>query len=134
MNNFVIYCKSYHKDVYRAKDLLLSIHKYNSDNIPFYISVPKSDINLFESVLGTDDYVLLEDEEIDTTNQGWKGQQIVKSQFWKLGFCENYLCIDSDCFFIKNFSVKDFMFDEKMVNSVAVIKVVVDNFTGKYHK
>lgn len=29
---------------------------------------------------------------------------------------------------------RDFEFNEKMVNSVAVIKVVVDEFTGKYHK
>lgn len=29
---------------------------------------------------------------------------------------------------------RHFTFDENMVNSVAVIKVIVDNFTGKYHK
>jgi uncharacterized protein len=35
---------------------------------------------------------------------------------------------------MKHETQRDFVFDEKMVNSVAVIKVVVDNFTGKYHK
>jgi hypothetical protein len=132
MNNFAIYCKSYHKDVHRAKSLLDSIKKYNSDNIPFYVSVPRSDIGLFKSVLGTNDYVLLEDEEIDTTNQGWKGQQIVKSQFWKLGFCENYLCIDSDCFFIKDFSIKDFMFDEKTPYTVCHEYKSFFEFMDKY--
>jgi hypothetical protein len=113
MDKLVLYCKSYDKDVYRAKKLLESITQYNQDNIPFYISTPKKDIELFKSVLGTEGYVLLADESIDSNNEGWIGQQIIKSQFWKLGFCINYVCIDSDCFFIKPFYIKDFMFDEE---------------------
>jgi len=31
-------------------------------------------------------------------------------------------------------TMKEFEFDEKMVNMVAVMKVVVQEFTGKYHK
>ena len=113
MNKLVLYCKSYDKDVHRAKKLLESIIEFNTDKLPFYISVPSKDIKLFREVLSTDGYTLIKDEDIDTTNEGWKGQQIVKSQFWKLGLCENYLCIDSDCFFIKPFSISDFMFDEE---------------------
>jgi hypothetical protein len=112
MDKLVLYCKSYDKDVHRAKILLDSIIKYNTDNIPFYISVPEKDIKLFESVLGTEYYTLISDESIDSENSGWHGQQIVKSQFWKLEICENYVCIDSDCFFIKSFYIKDFMFDD----------------------
>ncbi|CAB4160025.1 hypothetical protein UFOVP723_39 [uncultured Caudovirales phage] len=112
MHKLVLYCKSYHKDVERAKILLDSIVKYNADNIPFYISVPETDIELFQSILGTEHYTLVTDESIDSDNEGWKGQQIVKSQFWKLGLCENYVCVDSDCFFIKPFHVKDFMFND----------------------
>ena len=112
MNKFVIYCKSYDKDVHRAKVLLESVLKFNSDNLPFFISVPTSDIELFKQVLGEEGYTLIADEDIDETNKGWKGQQIVKSQFWKTGLCENYLCIDSDCFFIKPFYLSDFMFDD----------------------
>ena len=111
MNKIVLYCKSYNKDVYLVKNLLDSIILYNRDSIPFYISVPESDIELFKTVLGDADYNLITDESIDTDNRGWLGQQIVKSQFWKLGLCENYVCVDSDCFFIKPFYIKDFMFD-----------------------
>ncbi len=111
MNKLVLYCKSYDKDVHRAKDLLDSINKFNIDNIPFYISCPAKDITLFKEVLG--DINIIADETIDTNNNGWKGQQIVKSQFWKLGLCENYICIDSDCFFIKPFYISDFMFDDE---------------------
>lgn len=111
-HKFVIYCKSYHKDVDRAKKLLDSVNEYNVDNIPFYISVPESDIELFKTKLGNEVNIIA-DETIDTSNEGWKGQQIVKSQFWKLGLCENYLCVDSDCFFIKPFRKSDFMFDDE---------------------
>lgn len=113
MNKIVLYCKSYDKDVYRAKTLLDSVIKYNADQIPFYISVPKKDIELFSKVLGSEHYTLISDESIDSENFGWHGQQIVKSQFWKLGLCENYICVDSDCFFIKTFHRSDFMFDDE---------------------
>jgi hypothetical protein len=113
MNKVVLYCKSYSKDVFRAKKLLESILKYNVDNIPFYISVPESDLKLFKDTLGTSGYTLLKDEDISITKGGWIGQQVVKSQFWKLDLCENYVCIDSDCFFIKPFRVSDFMFDDE---------------------
>tara|TARA_Y100001963_G_C6791507_1_gene455707 strand:+ start:4074 stop:4853 length:780 start_codon:yes stop_codon:yes gene_type:complete len=113
MDKIVIYCKSYHKDVNRAKTLFDSIQKYNSDDIPFYISVPKSDINIFKDILGTTGYTLIEDEEIDKDNQGWLGQQIVKSQFWNLGLCENYVSIDSDNQFIRPFYISDFMYDDE---------------------
>jgi len=103
MHKIVLYCKSYDKDVHIAKKLLDSVIKFNVDQIPFFISVPQKDINLFKQLLGTTGYELLEDESIDSNNDGWKGQQIVKSQFWKLELCENYVCIDSDCFFIKPF-------------------------------
>jgi hypothetical protein len=112
MDKIVLYCKSYNRDVHRAKKLLDSIIQFNKDQIPFYISVPESDLELFKSVLGNEHYTLISDQSIDTDNTGWKGQQIVKSQFWKLGLCENYVCIDSDCFFIKPFFISDFMFDE----------------------
>jgi hypothetical protein len=45
--------------------------------------------------------------------EGWIQQQIVKSSFWKLGIAENYVCIDSDSYFIRPFTVEDFMFDDE---------------------
>lgn len=110
MESIVLYCKSYRNDVHRAKALLSSILKYNEDSIPFYISVPSADIAIFESVLGTTGYTLITDEEIDTEQGGWKGQQIIKAQFWKLGVCHNYLCLDSDSLFIKPFYKSDFLY------------------------
>ena len=51
MNKLVLYCKSYDKDVHRAKILLDSIVQFNEDDIPFYISVPESDIELFKKII-----------------------------------------------------------------------------------
>jgi hypothetical protein len=42
----------------------------------------------------------------------------VKSEFWRLGLAENYLCLDSDCVFIRNFYLADFMGDDKVPYTV----------------
>jgi hypothetical protein len=36
-------------------------------------------------------------------------QQIVKSEFWRLGISDAYLCLDSDSLFIRPFSMLDYM-------------------------
>ena len=51
MHNLILYCKSYSGDVQRLKKLKESIEIYNKDNIPFYISCPKKDKQLFENIL-----------------------------------------------------------------------------------
>lgn len=107
-----LYCKSYRTDVHRVKILLESVVKHNMDSIPFYISVPKEDIEIFKSSLGTLNYNLLSDEEIYThtnTQRSWVTQQIIKSSFWKLGMTPNYVCLDSDSYFIRPFYIKDFI-------------------------
>ena len=116
MNTFALYCKSYRNDLDRAEILANSVSKYNKDNIPFYISVPKKDVELFKSRITN--AVILEDEEIlghlnVQIPENWVSQQVVKSNFWKLGLTKNYLTLDSDCQFIKDFSISDFMYDEE---------------------
>lgn len=113
MKNLVLYTKSYLNDLDRVRILLESIKKFNVDNIPYYISVPNSDIELFKQELDTTYVNLISDSDIIETNQpGWIAQQIIKSNFWKLGLCKNYVCIDSDSYFIKPFHIFDFMFND----------------------
>ena len=70
MENLVLYCKSFHRDLDRVKVLIESINKHNLDNIPFYVSVPRTDLELFKSQLGISN--IIADEEIySSTNQGW---------------------------------------------------------------
>ena len=118
MSKLVLYCKSYRNDVDRVVNLLESVKKFNKDSIPFYISVPSGDIQLFVDRLGTDGYTLLADEDIDREGSGWAGQQIIKAQFWKLGLAENYLCLDSDSQFIRPFYSRDFLYKDHIPYTV----------------
>lgn len=116
MDSLVIYCKSYKNDIDKVKVLLETTLKHNVDKLPIYISCPSSDVNLFKNVLGTSDYFLIEDEQIyqfSKPMEGWKSQQVVKSQFWKLNICKNYFIIDSDGQFIRDITFKDLMIDNE---------------------
>jgi Family of unknown function (DUF6492) len=120
LKDFVLYCKSYSRDFLRLKRLLDSIGRFNIDKLPFYISTPQSDKALLVEILGEDDYIWVADEDIVATNPkssfekyqampGGLSQQIVKSEFWRLGLAENYLCLDSDSLFIRDFYKSDFL-------------------------
>jgi len=120
MKDIVLYCKSYHRDVQRARRLAESVRQFNSANLPFYLSCPSADLPLFRNIIGCDGVTFLTDEEILAENaainqndfdtlHGGLSQQIVKSEFWRLGICENYLCIDSDAYFIRGYNKDDFL-------------------------
>ena len=120
MKDFVLYCKSYSRDFLRLKRLRDSVTKFNVDELPFYISTPKADQALLIEVLGKEGYIWVADEDIVVANpkadfekyqamSGSLSQQIVKSEFWRLGLAENYLCLDSDSLFIRDFHQSDFL-------------------------
>jgi hypothetical protein len=120
MKDIVLYCKSYRRDVRRAKQLVESVRLHNAGNLPFYLSCPSADLPLFRNTIGSERVIFLTDEEIMAANPSIKpedlavlpgglSQQIVKSEFWRLGICENYLCIDSDAYFIRPFNREDFL-------------------------
>lgn len=125
MKDFVLYCKSYSRDFLRLKLLLQSIEQYNVEQIPFYVSTPRSERHFLEEVLGTKGYIWVADEDIVAANPqasleqylampGGLSQQIIKAEFWRLGIAENYLCIDSDSKFIGDFKYADFITDDKV--------------------
>jgi hypothetical protein len=120
LKDIVLYCKSYRKDFLRLKRLLQSITQFNVDHIPFYISTSSADKDLLVEIVGGKGYQWVSDESIIQANldtpadvaenkSGSLMQQIVKSEFWRLGLCENYICLDSDCIFIKDFLRSDFL-------------------------
>ena len=120
MQDIVLYCKSYRQDLLRAKRLVQSIRQYNSGGIPFYLSCPSVEVSLFRDTIGSEDVIFLSDEEIVGANPlldlkavnaqpGGISQQVIKSEFWRLGISQNYLCIDSDAYFIRQFSKDDFL-------------------------
>ncbi|MDO8249195.1 MAG: DUF6492 family protein [Rhodoferax sp.] len=123
MLDLVLYCKSYSEDLNRFLRLAESIEKYNIEKIEFYLSVPSKDFELFKDRTAQFDIILIQDELIIASNQKFKidyidklpgkiSQQIIKSEFWRLGFSANYVCLDSDNEFIKNFRKSDFICED----------------------
>lgn len=120
MTALVLYCKSYRTDLRRVVRLVQSIERFNDANIPVYVSVPDADISLFQEHIGATSAHLISDESIlrasphlDLTlvagMHGAVAQQIVKSEFWRLGLANAYVCLDSDAVFIRPFSMSDFL-------------------------
>jgi hypothetical protein len=120
MTPFVLYCKSYRTDVKRVARLGRSVADYNFDRIPFYVSVPEADMPLFREYLDGLDINLLPDESIVDCNPsidkeklaaipGSLSQQVVKSEFWRTGISVSYMCLDSDCIFIRPFHQREFI-------------------------
>lgn len=122
---FFLFCKSYEGDFLRVKELCSSIERHNKENIP-YISVPQKDRYLFESNIGLiyPNIHWLSDEDIVNSNpkakiedyrnlDGRLSQQIIKSEVWRLLVSDQapscqYLCIDSESIFLRDFGYQDF--------------------------
>ena len=119
--DFVLYCKSYRRDLLRVKRLLESIRKHNIESIPVYISTPQADRDALFALVGENQgYQWIADEaivesnprapkDIQKTRSGGIAQQVIKSEFWRLGLASNYLCIDSDSIFIRDFGKANFL-------------------------
>lgn len=124
-----LYCKSYRTDLKRVIRLADSIAKFNVDSIPFYLSVPGADLALFREHLTNQSIVIIDDDLIVSHNSsidkhklhslpGSISQQIVKSEFWRLGISDTYLCLDSDAVFIRPFSRNDFLWKDNIPYTV----------------
>lgn len=118
MNKIILYCKTYRNDINRVANLINSVNQYNVDNIPFYISVPKSDIELFES-RNFDNVKFITDEWINSNDElymrGISSRLLAFStrlNIWMSNLANNYICLDADAFFIRPFYIKDFMYNE----------------------
>jgi hypothetical protein len=126
----VLFCKSYRGDLLRFQRLWASIQKYNADQIPFYASVPASDLELFrKEIKNASEIHWLTDEEIVEVSpggsidryQGMDGrlsQQIIKAEAWRKIGCKNYVCLDSDCEFTRDFLRSNFISDDAIPYTV----------------
>ncbi|QWD87243.1 hypothetical protein AOC06_01285 [Polynucleobacter paludilacus] len=120
MFNLVLYCCTFRKDLKRTVKLAESVRKHNKAHIPFYISVPAEDVDLFKTHLAGFNVLIFDEKDIFKANpkldaqklysiRGGLRQQVIKSEFWRLGISENYLVLDSDCIFIRDFDEIDFI-------------------------
>jgi hypothetical protein len=116
----VFMLKTYSADLLYAVKLVASYRKYNSDHIPLFIVVPENDLALFEHFEGEDIQLIAEesvtdclvnDDSVRGIAPGYINQEIIKLAFWEMDLCDNYLCLDSDAEFIRDFFFCDFMYD-----------------------
>ena len=121
MKKFVFFCKSYDKDMLRARRMAESVHRFNTDKIPLYMSVPEKDLPRFQECLQAFPVEFFTDEHILQISQHANGslpglfpphllQQLIKLEFWRTGVCRNYAWLDSDSYFIRPFETADFFY------------------------
>ncbi|RYJ37026.1 hypothetical protein NU08_3964 [Flavobacterium anhuiense] len=114
MTDIVILIKTYKKDYKAYTKLIRSISEFNIDDIPVYVAINDEDYDFFKAENQNSSLNLLKDSDIYNCpiKDAWRYQQVIKSKFYLLNVCKNYLCIDSDSEFITPFRKSDFLFDE----------------------
>jgi len=124
MEDIILFCKSYHQDALRFRRLAESVRKYNRDAIPLYVCYPEEDDAHFAETVTEFGCTALHDEDIlkltraASTKTEFEPlppnilQQVTKSEVWRLGVCHNFVMIDSDSYFIRDFTRADFLFDD----------------------
>ena len=138
-----LYCKSYRTDLLRVVRLVQSVEQFNTDRIPFYISVPRTDFSIFKDHLAPYQTEVIEDESIlsktpYSNNQllrnlpGRIGQQVIKSEYWRLNISSSYVCLDSDAQFIRQFNQKEFLSENSI--PYTVIDEAHDHLESCLHK
>jgi predicted XRE-type DNA-binding protein len=120
MDKVAVFIKSYRRDIVLVAKLLDSIERYNVDGIGTWLAVPEGDLALFgelgsregvtlisESVFG----VSTAEERIHGLRLGFVEQSMIKLSLHRLGVADNYVIMDSDCYFIRPFYISDFVDD-----------------------
>jgi Family of unknown function (DUF6492) len=119
MKDVAIFVKSHRPDLVLVHRLLDSISRHNRDRADVFISVPAGDVVAFRNLsqpftdvsVVADDYFGIPriDKKIWGFAPGFIIQQLVKLSVQRLSEARNYLILDSDTYFIRDFAMKDFI-------------------------
>ena len=133
VETFAFMLKTYERDRERAHNLVCSFMKHNIDKIKLFIVVDPEDLIHFQDLESSIVRIISSSDlhvEFLSSNHrlvasfdatpGYINQQIVKLSFWETRLCENYLCLDSDGEFIKDFTLEDFMHDSENPFTVGI--------------
>lgn len=126
--SFCFLLKSYVNDFSYAERLIKSYNTFNVDMIDLFLVVPAKDIEIFSTFKSNVIHVLSDQLFIGDIipegsihlHIGYLNQQIIKLAFGNLRFAENWMCLDSDGEFLRNFTYSDFMYDEHTPFTVLV--------------
>lgn len=117
--NFAFMLKTYSRDYDFATRLLETFGKFNKSGLHLFLVCPSSDRSIFEK-FETERISIVDEESVPGERflgeahglpAGYLNQQIVKLGFWELQLASNYLCLDSDAYFIRNIQIRDYMVD-----------------------
>lgn len=119
MKDIAVFVKSHRQDLALVHRLLDSISRHNRDGIGVFISVPAGDVVAFQDLSRRfTDFCLLADDHFGIPRidrkiwgfaPGYITQQLVKLSVQRLSEARNYLILDSDTYFIRDFGAKDFI-------------------------
>ena len=125
-----MFCKTYSGDMNRVRLMIESFNKYNVDAISLILSVPESEIDKFRqfesktiAIVSDESYACkyFTKEKLHNLPVGYVNQEICKLAFWESKIAKNYLCIDSDLLFIRDFHESDFMADKNTPFTILVM-------------
>ena len=104
-------CKSFIDDLPRVRVLTRSILEHNNDDLPVTFFVPDAQRIVFRNTLPRAFDVIAEEEFVEPRCyewlDGWRQQQVVKLCLHRLGLYDRFLVVDSDNYFIRDFSEAD---------------------------
>jgi hypothetical protein len=119
MKDVAVFIKSHRPDLILVRRLLDSMSEHNHDRIGVFISVPATDVPVFGdlsrrftdvSVLADDYFGIPKvDQKIWGFAPGYVTQQLVKLSVQRLAAARNYVILDSDTYFIRDFHAKEFV-------------------------
>jgi hypothetical protein len=125
---FALMLKSYDGDITFAERLFRSIDIHNVEHIPVYVVVPRASAATFAKIASATAVIVPEEDfssylstdPVNGVRPGYVNQSIIKLAFWESSLCDNYLCLDSDAVFIRDFVVADFMSDDEIPYTILV--------------
>ena len=112
--DLAMYCKTYRGDLDRAQVLVETWRRFNRDQLQLTLSCPTEDLPLFAPLAGgqvrlISDESFAGDHLMPGPRSGYYNQQICKLNIFRTGLATNYLILDSDTVFIRDFGTDDFL-------------------------
>ncbi len=118
---FAFLLKTYRDDLHYVDRLIESFHRHNVDSLTLFVTAPQEDVALFQKYAQSGVRVIADESITDELVQaevagirpGYINQEIIKLAFAETGMAHNYMCLDSDGVFLRDFRERDFMFDDE---------------------
>jgi hypothetical protein len=107
--------------------------------------VPEEDLPGFENCFGDIPCHFITDESVLAKTKAVYGefpalfpkhlmQQLIKLEFWRMGFCENYAWLDSDSYFIRPFRETDFFYNHETPYTIQHESKALKQYSEKYDR